>query len=181
MNLSVLERMARDGDLSIDSLRYLLDCKGECEWLDFKEDLRIESDKELCNFARDVLGIKNTGGGFIVVGVVDKSWTPCGLDKRLSYDGKMLRDKIRKATGLELDVDIVHHEIQIVGSTKCFALILVRSTKKRRKRRTPSLVQRDFCHSKAYGLRRGEIYVRRGDSTVRLQSGAELVELLDNL
>ena len=36
MNLSVLERMARDGDMSSDVVRYLLDCRGECEWLDYK-------------------------------------------------------------------------------------------------------------------------------------------------
>jgi DDE superfamily endonuclease len=37
MNFSALERMAQDGDMSADALRYLLSCKGECKWLDFKE------------------------------------------------------------------------------------------------------------------------------------------------
>ncbi len=36
--------MARDGDMSADGMRFLLDCKGECEWLDFKQQLTIESD-----------------------------------------------------------------------------------------------------------------------------------------
>jgi predicted HTH transcriptional regulator len=174
MNLSVLERMARDGDMSVDGLRYLLGCKGECEWLDFKEDLHIDLDKELCDFARDVLAIKNTGGGFIVVGVIDKTWVLRGIPSPLAYDGKLLRDKVRKSTGVDLDLDIVQHEIHVTGSTKRFALILIRSSKKRRKRRTPTLVQKDYCASKPFGLRRGEIFVRRGDSTVKIQSDSDL-------
>jgi hypothetical protein len=57
MNLSALERMAQDGDMSADALRYLLSCKGECEWLDLKEELYIDNEKELCSFARDVLDL----------------------------------------------------------------------------------------------------------------------------
>ncbi len=181
MNLSVLERMARDGDMSADAMRYLLDCHGECEWLDHKETLRLEHDKELCDFAKDALGIKNVGGGFIVVGVEDKTWAPKGLPATLPHDSKMLRDAIRRAAGLELDVDIVHHELQVAGRTALFALILIRSSRKRKRRRTPTLVAKDFCHSTSFGLRRGEIYLRRGDSTVKIQSQSELEDLLDSL
>lgn len=78
MNLSVLERMAREGDMSMDAIRYLLGCRGECEWLDYKETLSLENEKELCDFARDVLAIKNVGGGYIVVGVEDKTWAAKG-------------------------------------------------------------------------------------------------------
>jgi len=173
--------MAREGDLSADGLRYLLGCKGECEWLDYKEDLKIESDEQLCGFARDVLGIKNMGGGYIVVGVRDKTWVPCGISAALPYDTKLLRDKVRKATGHDLDLDIVHYLIYVQGSTRLFALILIRSKRKRHKRRIPTLVQKDFLASKSCGLRRGEIYVRKGDSTERIVSEVELGDLLDDL
>ena len=181
MNLSVLERMARDGDMSADALRYLISCRGECEWLDFKEDLHIEHDAELCDFTRDVLGIKNVGGGYIVVGVQDKTWKPIGLKAALPYDSKMLRDKVRRAANIDLDIDIVHHELQVPNSTGRFALVFVRSTRKRKKRRTPIVVNRDFCVPKPFGLRRGEIFVRRGDQTVKVQSDKELEDLLENL
>jgi tetratricopeptide (TPR) repeat protein len=181
MNLSALERMARDGDMSADALRYLLSCRGECEWLDFKEDLHIDDDKELCNFARDILAIKNVGGGYIVVGVQDKTWRPVGLKAPLPYDSKLLRDKIRKASNIDLDIDIVHHEIYQPSSSGQFAIIFVRASRKRKKRRTPVLVAKDFCTGKLYGLRRGDIFVRRGDSTIKIQSQSDLEELLDNL
>lgn len=181
MNLSAIERMVRDGDMSADAMRYLLNCRSECEWLDYKEIIHLEIDAELCDFAKDVLALKNVGGGYTVIGVKDKTWEPIGLSGKLQYDSKMLRDKIRRATGLDLDVDIVHHNLQTPASTGLFALIYVRSSRKRKKRRVPSLASKDFCTGKPFGIRRGEIYVRKGDSTIKVQSEHELEELLDNL
>ena len=181
MNLARLEALVMGGDLGTDSLAFLLSCRGECAWLDYKQELPLEHDKHLCDFARDTLAIKNVGGGFIVVGVEDKTWHPRGLPKDLPYDAKLLRDKIRHATGIDLEVYIVHHRLQIEGGERCFAVIHIRSSKKRKKRRIPTLVGKDFCVGTTYGLRRGEIYVRRGDSTVRVSTEAELEELLDSL
>jgi tetratricopeptide (TPR) repeat protein len=181
MNLSRLEHMVRDGDMSADALRYLLNCRGECEWLDYKETLRVDHDKELCDFAKDCLAMKNVGGGYIVIGVQDKTWKPLGLAGGIPYDTKMLRDKIRHAAGTELDVDLVNHDVQMPGSSGSFALIHVRASKKRRKRRTPTVVGKDFCHTQSFGIRRGDVYVRSGDSTKRVASQAELEDLLDSL
>jgi Putative DNA-binding domain len=181
MNLSALERMAVEGDLSLGGLRYLLSCRGECEWLDYKIELHLERDDQTAKFARDVLAMKNVGGGFMVIGVEDKTWNPIGFSDRLTYDTKLLRDKVRRATGLELDVDIVQHQLTLAGSPRWYALIYVRSSRKRRKRRAPSLVREDFFPKEPYGLRRGEIYIRRGDQTVRLDRQDELEDLLADL
>ncbi|MBF0556502.1 MAG: putative DNA binding domain-containing protein [Nitrospirae bacterium] len=181
MNLSVLEKMVRDGDMSIDSMRYLINCRSECEWLDYKEMIALEHDKSLCDFAKDVIAIKNVGGGYIIIGVEDKTWKPIGLSTRLPYDTKLLRDKVRRATGVDLDIDIVHHNIQIADSSILLGLIFIRSSRKRKKRRTPTLVNKDFCTKEVYGLRCGDIYVRNGDSTVKVKSGKELEDLLYNL
>ncbi|MCG8926990.1 RNA-binding domain-containing protein [Lentzea sp. CC55] len=181
MNLAVLERMVRQADLSLDALKYFINCRGECEWLDFKEFLTLENDSETAAFTKDVLAMKNAGGGYIVVGVQDKTWVPVGLPEQLPYDGKMLRDKIRKASGLDLAVDIVQHTLRYPGESRWFAIIYVRSTRKRTKRRAPSLVKNDFRPKEKYGLRRGEIYFRRGDSTVRLDDYQELEDLLEEL
>ncbi len=181
MNLSVLERMVREGDLSLDAMRYLLACQAECEWLDFKEQWAAESEFEISSFVKDAVALKNMGGGYLVVGVKDKTWEPVGLKQRLPYDAKLLRDKIRKATGLELDVFIVHHELPVDGISTIFALIFVKASTKRRKRRTPSLMARDFCPNQKFGFRRGDIFVRKGDSTIRIGSQEELDDLLDSL
>jgi predicted HTH transcriptional regulator len=127
MNLSVLERMLRDGDMSADAARYLLNCGGECEFLDFKEDFHLEQDKSVCDFGKDALGMKNVGGGYIVIGVQDKTWKPLGLSSRLPYDSKMLRDKIRRAAGIDLEVDIVHHNLHLPAFSGEFALVMIRS------------------------------------------------------
>ncbi len=102
----------------------------------------------------DVLTIKNTGGGHSVVGVVDKTCPPRGLPTALPYDAKCLRDKVRRATGRDLDVDVVQHDAFIYTSTRRFALILIRSSKKRRGRRVPSLAKADFCPRQPFGIRR---------------------------
>jgi tetratricopeptide (TPR) repeat protein len=181
MNLSVIERMARDGDMSSDALQYLLDCRGECEWLDYKQMLHLERDKELCDFTKDVLALKNVGGGYIIVGVRDKTWIPVGIPSELSFDSKMLRDQIRRCANVELDMHIVHHRLQISDSTGLFAMVFVRSSRKRKRRRVPTVVGKDFAPTQHFGLHRGDIYVRNGDSTVKVQSEEELSDLLDDL
>ncbi|MDX5461244.1 RNA-binding domain-containing protein [Micromonospora tulbaghiae] len=181
MNLSVLERMVQNGDLSLEAAQYLVECRAECEWLDFKQQLSLEDDKGIADFTRDVLAMKNTGGGYLVIGVEDKTWNILGLAADLPYDGKLLRDKVRKGSGLDLDLDIVHHLVRVDNERRMVAIILVRSSRRRRKRRTPSLVKSDFCVREKYGLRRGEIYARRGDSTIRVDSSEMLSSLLDDL
>src|ERR1700686_4988260 len=100
MNLFKLRKMVADGDMSILALRYLLGCRGECEYLDYKEILSLDNDYGKACFARDILAMKNAGGGYIVVGVRDKSWEPIGLKNPIPEDTKLLRDLVRKITGL---------------------------------------------------------------------------------
>lgn len=169
------------GDMSIKTLRYLLECHGECEHLDFKEELELDNDYSCANFGKDVLAMKNVGGGYIIIGVQDKTWKPVGITARLLYDTKFIRDKVRKASGLDIEVDIVQHEAYADGQPRLFAMILVRSATKRSKLRVPSLTKRDFHPNEKWGLRAGDIFVRIGDSTKRLDSQEELQKLLDDL
>ncbi len=182
MNFAILHQKVSDGDLSKDTLRFLLNARLECEMLDYKVDLSLEDDKTLCNFTKDVLAIRNIGGGFIVIGVEDKTWILKGLTEPLPYDTKQLRDKVRKASGAEIEIDIVHHEIELPQRLAWFGLIHIRSTSKVNKlKRKPIIVQKDYCQHEKYGLRKGDIYIRNGDSTERLTSPDQLVELVENL
>lgn len=180
MNLSVLRRMIRQRDLSSEALIYCINCKGECEFLDYKIDLPIERDKELCDFAKDVMAMQNVGGGYIIVGVEDKIWKPVGLSSNFKFDTKQLRDKVRKATGLDIDIDIVEHNVHIENKIRKFAIILIRGSFKKSIKHTPSLIKIDFCSKEKYGLRRGEIYYRKGDSTVKVDDAVVLSSLIDN-
>lgn len=181
MNISRIQQMATKGDMSVEALRYLLDCHGECEHLDFKVDFELETDYGCASFSKDAVGMKNIGGGYIVIGVEDKTWKKTGISKRLTYDTKILRDKIRKATGLEIETDIVQHEIFFDGSMLSFAVILVRAASKRSKLKVPSIIKNDFNVKENWGIRKGDIYVRNGDSTKRIDNEEELRDLLDSL
>lgn len=178
MNLSDLRAMVRRGDLSAAAVGYLLDCRAECEWLDYKQMLALESDHGLASFVRDVLAMANTGGGYLVIGVEDKTWRPVGLDAELPYDSKLLRDKVHRGCGVDVEVDIVHHVIVRDGVPRRLAVILVRGRGPGDGQRTPLLVRTDFAAREKYGLRRGDIFARQGDSTVRVDSAEMLHRLL---
>jgi tetratricopeptide (TPR) repeat protein len=181
MNISYIRQMATQGDMSTNALRYLLDCHGECEHLDYKEEIHLDTDYGCACFTKDVLGMKNVGGGYIVVGVQDQTWIPIGLNTRISLDTKLLRDKIRKASGLEIEVDIVQHETFTNGTIRLYALILIRSAIKRSKLRVPSVARKDFKQKEKWGIRQGDIYIRIGDTTKQITSDIELQNLLNDL
>ena len=116
MNLAILQRMIREGDLSIQALQYLLGCRAECEWLDYKEKFALDSNTQIAAFAKDMLAFRNVGGGYQVIGVKDKSWEPVGVEENLPYDSKLLRDKVRRGSGINLSIDIVQHQMPYDGN-----------------------------------------------------------------
>lgn len=181
MNLSRLRKMVREGDISSQSLRYLLDCHGECEHLDYKEELHYSSDHGKADIAKDIVAMRNTGGGYIIIGVKDKTWEPVGLTKNLNLDTKLLRDLVRGVTGLEIDCDVVSHRVFVNDQYRIFSAILVRSTAKLHKLRTPSVCKNNFAHRESWGVRQGDIYFRKIDQTVRLSSQEELDILVGEL
>ena len=157
MNLAAIQRMARQGDMSREGLDYLLHCRAECEWLDYKVELDLKQDQIVCGFAKDMLALRNVGGGYLVVGVEDKTWRTVGLRQALPYDAKLLRDQIQRAAGVDLDINIVHHDVSTATGRSAVALVLVRSTAKRAKRRAPTVVAKDFCHSKPFSPARANV------------------------
>lgn len=181
MNFAKLERMVVEGDMSKDALIYLIHCRIECEWLDYKESLSLGHDSQLCNFSKDVVALKNVGGGYLIIGVRDKTWEHIGIDAPIPFDSKQLQSKVQKCTGLTLDVFIVHHEINFKSGKKIFALIYVRSSKKRSKRYTPSFTKHSYLPQMPYGIRQGEIYIRENDATVRAKSLDSVTEIVDRL
>ena len=181
MNFAKLERMVVEGDMSKDALIYLIHCRTECEWLDYKEALSLEHDSQLCNFSKDIVALKNVGGGYLVIGIRDKNWDVVGIKEAIKFDSKQLQDKVKKCTGLSLDIFIVHHEIIFKSGKKLFALIYVRSSKKRNKRYSPSLIKQSYLPKMSYGIRQGEIYIRENDSTIRAKSLDSVSEIVDRL
>ncbi len=181
MNIARIQRMAVQGDLSVDGLRYLLRCRTECEHLDFKSDIDLNNDHSACDIAKDIVGMKNIGGGYIVIGVADKTWIPIGLSRSTKFDTKMLRDLVRKYTGLDIDNSIVEHLLNIEEDIRRFTVICVRASAKFNKLKNPSICKVSFQQSENWGIRKGDIYIRDGDQTVRLDDLDKLNEKLDDL
>ncbi len=173
--------MAVQGDLSVEGLRYLIDCHGECEHLDFKSELDLNNKHNAIHIAKDVVGMKNIGGGYLIIGVKDKTWEPIGITKRTGLDSKLLRDSVRKHTGLDIEVNIVEHSININGKNRIFAMICVRSSANLNKLKKPSICKISSQETEKWGIRRGDIYIREVDETVRLDDLAKLQEKLDDL
>lgn len=160
--------MAVEGDLSLDGLRYLLNCRAECEHLDYKSKISFEDDHSAIELVKDLVAMKNIGGGYLIVGVEDKTWKPIGIGSSTELDSKLLKDKVRKYSGLELDVNIVERIVDIDGGNKLFAMICVRTSPKANKLKNPSSFKKSYCESENWGVRNGEYYIRVGDETCRL-------------
>lgn len=181
MNFAKLEGMIIEGDMSKDALIYLLHCRTECEWLDYKETFNLDHDTQLCAFAKDAVAFKNVGGGYLVIGVRDKTWDPIGITSAIPYDSKQLQDKVFKCTGLTIDIYVVNHEIMLRKGKTTFGLIYIRASKKRSKRHSPSLTKKSYLPNQPYGIRQGEIYIRENDQTGRAKSLESVEEIIERI
>ena len=181
MNISRIQKMAVEGDFSIDALRYFLDCHGECEHLDFKEIIDVNDERQATCLAKDLVGMKNVGGGFIVIGVEDKTWRPIGMSRPLGLDTKQLRDLVRKYTGLDIECYSTDHYVNVVGKELLLGLLGVRSSGKISKLKTPSMCKVSSNEREKWGVRNGDIYIREGDQTKRLNDLTKWQEKLEDL
>ncbi|NMC86136.1 MAG: hypothetical protein GYA58_12705 [Anaerolineaceae bacterium] len=181
MNIAKIHSMVKQGDLSNQAIRYLLDCHGECEHLDYKETIDFSSERDSINIVKDMLAFHNIGGGYILFGVKDKSWDPIGLPKSLGMDTKQIRDIVQKYANIDLDVDYVEHEINILQTKKRFGVILISASAKPKKLGKPVMCKKTTCSHEKWALRDGETFIRDGDSTRRLNDFDELAQKLEDL
>lgn len=181
MNISRIQKMAVQGDLSVEGFRYLINCRGECEHLDYKAEINLKNEHNSIGIAKDIVGMKNVGGGYLIIGVEDKTWKPKGILKSINFETKILRDLVRKFTGLDIETDFVERLINIEGKNRLFAMILVRASAKFNKLKNPSICKVSCFEKEKWGIRKGDIYIRDGDQTLRLDDLNKLYEKLEDL
>lgn len=86
--------------------------------VDFKEDLRLESDGDKAEFVKDVLALANSGAiAHIITGIQDGTWKPIGI--KISHTAEklnqILKDKCDPPLRVEYaEIDILHHRIGVV-------------------------------------------------------------------
>ena len=82
------------------TLEIALQASQESETLDFKESLNVESKGEWLELIKDMVAIANSGGGTILVGLLDNG-KPAGFDatSMLAVDPADITNKIFAYTG----------------------------------------------------------------------------------
>ncbi len=113
--------MKKQTKLSIQWFYNLLE-KGECDIVDFKEQLedKMSFGKSLKNFApkydetaRDVVAFANNKGGFLFIGIVDDSKE---INKDFIYDDKKVFDLIHQVQDrTEPTITLIPHKINVEG------------------------------------------------------------------
>jgi hypothetical protein len=133
--------------------------------LDYKRDFD-NSTGAWMELAKDVFAMSNAGGGHIVLGVEDATFSPVGLDESFHIDSQVWTDKISKwATG-RIDIAYFEHVAQTKVAKKKFPVLRIVGS-------VGSLVipKSDGSYTSSTGeakvaFKRGVIYTRRDTSSV---------------
>ena len=113
--ISPKSRVIIDGDISAERLAALIKLGVEEERLDYKNEYNLSGSKgtkDKVEFVRDVIGMANTYGGYIVLGVHEttdisgKRFTPNGLSPSASasLDVSALRQQIEAYVEERIDI-----------------------------------------------------------------------------
>lgn len=136
--------------------------------LDYKQEFD-ESTGAWMELAKDVFGMANYGGGYLVLGVEDKTFKPVGLDETFHIDSQVWVDRISKWTTGKIDLSYVEHVKKIDGSKRKFPILYIHGS-------VGSLVipkidgtykAKSGANKTAFKL--GIIYTRRDTSTVSVE------------
>jgi CheY-like chemotaxis protein len=157
----------------VDPVLSLIDFGAELRDLDFKERLELKTKRACAELARDLIGMANSGGGTIVVGVGQRDgvFVALGLSspELEALDVTKLADAVRAyASQLSFSARVVQREqLRLVAiSVKPAQGTIVLALKS----------------NQEAGLFTGRIYVRGDDArTAELQSPVQLQELLERV
>jgi hypothetical protein len=147
--------------VDLDRLRGLLARGAESDDLDFKVTWDPRHKSELIELCKDIAAMESlSAGGYIVVGADDRG-TPSGMftpDPARDFDEQKVRSKVAAVLGEPIDVSAALHHIESNG----FLLIGVGPN-----RDGMRIMSRDGEHENRTVWRAGDVFVRRGTSSVR--------------
>ena len=156
-----------------DDIR-LLNLKVEGRDLDYKEIIDFETNTSRAELARDIIGMANSGGGLIIIGVSERdgSFTHQGLSSSdlYRYETTRLNDSIKKyvASTAFVSSKVVEYK------RKSFVFITVHAA-------IDTIALAAIPNENA-GLYQGRIYIRtQAGNTTELTDPLELRRLIDRL
>jgi hypothetical protein len=158
--------------LSEDVLNVCLACKYETENLDFKEAVDLDCSNEVMEFAKDILAMANTRGGYILVGIEDGTFNVVGVrDEHLHNfkDGARINDKLRKYLHDLVTVHAAVHQLEVCGESKNVALICVLPSHDIVPAPTDAQYSSSDSNSRKVKVvfTRGDVFIRKADTSTR--------------
>jgi len=141
-------------------------CRGfESPNLDYKLEFD-GSTRAWMELAKDIYGMANYGGGYIVIGVEDGTFSPVGLDETFHIDAQVWADKVSKWASGKANLSYTEYVANVKGRKRKFPIIYVHGS-------IGSLIIPTVDGSytteggeKKLAFKQGVIYSRKNTSTV---------------
>ena len=169
-------------ELSLECLMRLIESPSETASLDFKETLDVNQSRDRVEFAKDVLAMANSGGGHVVVGIEDKTRRRVGIGLESSgslQEAKSVNDKLKKYCGGYVKVLVAQHEIEDPAQGRVrLCLIYIPPAIARVPAQDDGVCPDPTDMKKQkWVFRRGDVYVRKGDESVKVETPADLAQI----
>lgn len=153
-------------------LRYYNYRREDDSW-DYKQSLSISEKSAFAEFAKDVLAFANFGGGFILLGVEDRSYILRGVQSEI--DPSSLGSKIEKQLGFHLNVRLFYFDHLMNGQNIRLGLVHIPESMK------VLMSNRDLHNSEGkLVVQDATIYYRRNTRSIRA-NGNDIDRILHRL
>jgi hypothetical protein len=165
-----------------DLIKQLQSQKTEPAEIDAKEELPLESDGDKAFFIHHIAALaNNVSPSFLIIGLVDESWTVKGLDSGSSLiNSDHTQNRMNQILEKRLDPQFAIRYRTYVYEGKILGLVSVKGS------RAPYLIAIDddrYGGNRTKGepcyIYRGAIYVRHGCSTIIANRQSRILEILN--
>lgn len=121
---SSFDKRLLNGNIDSEVSEKLINTGYELPELDYKEKFDGETGSWM-ELAKDVYGMANNGGGFIVLGVKDGSFEPVGVEEDFHIDSQVWSSKISKWVTEKINISYFEYKKEINNKKVIFPILLV--------------------------------------------------------
>lgn len=162
--INLLSILRSEDPLSDKAIQYLIEHKEEDKLVDYKEAFDLDLDKAWLDLNIDVVAFANTYGGFLVLGVKDKTYEIVGLSEKAFLklaDIKLLLEKLNRF--IQPKLSSVRSKAKEIGGKKIVVIYIPQSKYKTHIFVTNADVKHPSGKIETV-IKQGTIYVRKTGS-----------------